>query len=124
MLVGEGLVEAAGEFRHPDASDLLDLRRVGEPGDVPHDRSQVDVRSTDLKLKAIEEIVPPVGLDVGGSERTGAAVQLRIFDVPGIDHLRLPGILDADDVEADRGAPRAGLVRVVDVDVWARQLLL
>src|ERR1043165_9619964 len=89
MLVREGLVETAWDVRHPHPGDLLDLRGVRQAGHVPYDGPEAVVGSALGELEAVEEVVAALRLDDRRPEGAGAAVQLGVLDLPGIDH---PGL--------------------------------
>ena len=51
MLVGECFVKAAGVLGHPNPGHFSYQGRVGEPGHIEYDCSQVGIRATALVLE-------------------------------------------------------------------------
>src|SRR2546430_9077176 len=118
MLVGEDLMEAAGEAGLANLADFLNGRSVREAGHVEHDGTQVHVRSTRLELKCLDEVVASLALEIRGSGAAGAFVELGVRDRPRVDDPRLSRILEVYDVKP------APALRAGDVGVRARKLLL
>ncbi len=100
MPVDEDVVEATRHERLSDPGDLANRGHVGQAGDVEDDPAHVRIRTTLAELDRLDHVVAAVHLEVLDVHPAQAEVQIRLVDAPLVEELRMPLVLDADDVHA------------------------